>query len=76
MAKYVYVLSTGIIRAERGPIVLHDGDVWDADDPFVIERPDLFSEDPPVVHNTRDIPTPKRESYAVTATRKPNVIVR
>jgi hypothetical protein len=32
---------------------LIDGSAWDADDPFVRARPDLFTDEPATVHSTR-----------------------
>lgn len=41
-------------------VTIHRGDVWFADDPFVIARPDLFSSTPLIVCSTvgKDSPEP------------------
>lgn len=33
-------------------ITLYEGEVWFRDDPFVQDRQDLFSDDPPRIHST------------------------
>lgn len=50
---YVFALNDGISTAPDGAMVTTArGQVWDAADPFVAQRPDCFSAEPPVVHNT------------------------
>ncbi len=51
---YVYANNDGLVpnEATGGTVMLHPGEVWVADDPFVLSRPDLFSETPTVVHST------------------------
>lgn len=61
---YVYANNDGMVlnEATGGTVMLHPGEVWDASDPFVLSRPDLFSATPTVVHATtgqqRLTPTP------------------
>lgn len=53
MGEFVYALTDGInYRSDASVVTTHRGTVWAADDPFVTERPDLFSAVPSVVHNT------------------------
>lgn len=51
---YVYANCDGLVmnNAGGGSVMLRPGEVWFADDPFVLSRPDLFSELPTVVHST------------------------
>lgn len=51
--EYVFALADGVSTAPAGAMVTTArGQVWAADDPFVAQRPDLFSQTPPTVHNT------------------------
>lgn len=51
--QYVFALADGVSTAPDGAMVTTArGQVWAADDPFVTQRKDLFSETPPVVYNT------------------------
>lgn len=53
MDRFVFALVDGVSTAPDGALVTTArGQVWAADDPFVAQRPDLFSETPSVVHNT------------------------
>jgi hypothetical protein len=66
---YVYASFGGtVLYAPTGAVEMSVGDVWFADDPFVAERPDLFSQTPPVVRTTvgKDAPAPT----ALTAKRR------
>lgn len=46
---YVYANSTVSVTNPNGvSFTLHRGEVWDADDPLVKHRPDLFSKVPVV----------------------------
>lgn len=46
--KIVYAASTcGASTAEGIGVNLRAGDPWAADDPFVLARPELFSDEPP-----------------------------
>lgn len=50
---HVFALTDGVSTAPDGAVVTTArGQVWEADDSFVLARPDLFSVDPPLVHNT------------------------
>ena len=43
-ANIAVAISSSIIVGRGGVrIVVHPGDAWDADDPFVLAHPDLFS---------------------------------
>lgn len=61
--EYVYSANDGLVS--WGPtgssIRMRPNDVWHADDPFVLARPDLFSATPVIVHSTEG-----RESPATT----------
>lgn len=48
---------------------LTEGDAWDADDPFVLARPDLFSERP--IRVRRTVPKQATDTPVETATREP-----
>lgn len=41
-------------------VILHiiAGEAWAADDPFVLARPDLFTDSPPVIRRTAPAPAP------------------
>lgn len=62
--EYVYSRNDGFVlnEATGGNVMLRPGEIWWADDPFVVSRPDLFSVTPTIVHSTtgRDAlpPTP------------------
>lgn len=49
---YKYVAATCVVyeNGRRYPLVVND--VWDADDPLVASRPDLFVDSPPKVHKS------------------------
>lgn len=57
---YVYSANEGLVlnEVQGGRVFMQRGDVWFADDPFVLGRPDLFSASPTLVHSTvgRDTP--------------------
>ena len=44
--------STGFI------VHIVEGEVWAADDPLVLARPDLFTDSPPVIRRTAPAPAP------------------
>lgn len=52
--QYVYSANDGMVanNVSGGTIYLRAGDVWWADDPFVLARPDLFSATPTLIHST------------------------
>lgn len=65
MTEFVYAAAGDplsiITWGPRGnAVTIHRGDVWWADDPFVLARPDLFSSTPLIAHSTigRDSPEP------------------
>jgi len=51
---YAYANTDGRVAniASGGNVMLRPGDVWFADDPFVLSRPELFSSTPTIVHST------------------------
>lgn len=50
-------LSTG--NPANGVIInMVEGEVWAADDPFVLARPDLFTDSPPLIRRTAPAPAP------------------
>lgn len=50
-------LSTG--NPANGVIInMTEGEVWAADDPFVLARPDLFTDSPPLIRRTAPAPAP------------------
>lgn len=59
--EYVYAVSDGMVlnNVSGGTVMLHRGEVWFADDPFVQARSDLFSTTPVVVHSTAGQPSPE-----------------
>lgn len=64
MQAIVHANAHGSVRYEGQIIRLLPGQPWAADDPFVIARPDLFTDDPAFVHRTTIAPVE-------TATRRP-----
>lgn len=60
--EYVYAVGDGMVlnRVAGGTVLLRRGDVWFADDPFVVSRPEMFSTTPPFVNSTvgRSSPEP------------------
>jgi hypothetical protein len=46
-----YTTTTGM-PGNPAPIYVEEGDAWDADDPLVKSRPNLFSDVPPMVHSS------------------------
>lgn len=61
---YAYSLNDGVIMWGGGGncITTRRGDIWFADDPFVQDRPDLFSAEPPIVHSTAPGGRPQHEA--------------
>jgi hypothetical protein len=37
-------------RGSKYPTTVREGEAWHADHPLVVDHPDAFSDDPPVVH--------------------------
>jgi len=58
--EFVYSVNDGFVT--WGPtgssIRMRPNDIWHADDPFVVARPDLFSATPVTVHSTIGKPAP------------------
>jgi hypothetical protein len=50
--RIVYAAAQCSVRHNNMTIRLMPGDPWDASDPFVRARPDLFSDVPAMVHRT------------------------
>lgn len=45
--KFVFAANTCVASTGSGRLVrLREGEAWDADDPFVRERPELFEDEP------------------------------
>lgn len=57
-----FVYATSQTLSLWGPtgssVMLHPNDVWFADDPLVLARPELFSSTPVVVHSTQGRESP------------------
>jgi hypothetical protein len=55
---YVYSANEGLVlnEVQGGTVMMRRGEVWRADDPFVLARPDLFSQTPTVLHSTLGLP--------------------
>ena len=66
--KLVYALTTGTVvdPATGLKVRLTELEPWDANDPFVKARPDLFSDTPKTVRRTR-----KAETQVETASKAP-----
>jgi hypothetical protein len=59
--EFVYSNNHGLVAWGPGSsIMMTRNEVWYADDPFVLARPDLFSTTPVIVHSTigKDSPAP------------------
>jgi len=56
--EYVYSANDGMVQnnVAGGSVFMRPGEVWRADDPFVLARPELFSAVPTVLHSTLDLP--------------------
>jgi hypothetical protein len=50
--QYVFASATTSVKApgDKYPTTIHQGSVWHAGSPMVLANPDLFTDDPPVVH--------------------------
>lgn len=74
--EYVYSANDGMVanNVSGGTVFMRPGEVWRADDPFVLARPDLFSRVPTVLHSTQGLsqlePVPLGESKPATGQRK------
>lgn len=70
--KYVYALSTGtVVNPATGlKVRLTELEPWDATDPFVLARPDLFSEAPRIVRRTVPASAPIEAATKAPGARK------
>lgn len=65
MPEYVHPNCAAVVAHEGGRVRLNPADTWDAGDPFVKARPDLFSSDPiQVAHSTGFEPGVERATRA------------
>lgn len=65
MPEYVHPNCAAVVSYEGGRVRLNPADTWDAADPFVLARPDLFSSDPiQVAHSTGFAPGVERATRA------------
>lgn len=67
---YKFATMTGGVGDPNRPgiiVRLTVGAAWDADDPFVKARADLFSDEPPEVHSTRKTPVRAKVEQATAA---------
>jgi hypothetical protein len=68
--EFVFANMDGLVLNYQGDganVMLHSGDVWFADDPFVLRRPELFSTTPPVAFSTVGRQAPPATPLAVPA---------
>lgn len=74
MSEYVYPNCRAVVAWQGGRVRLNPGQSWDADDPFVKERPELFDIDPRRVSRTEIPETTTRAPGEVrdTPPRKPS----
>lgn len=49
---YAYPNCNTVVYEDGLRVALHIDQIWDAADPFVVKRPDLFSSAPAHVHRT------------------------
>lgn len=65
MPDYVHPNCVAVVRHGGGRVRLNPADTWDAADPFVLARPDLFSTDPlAVAHSIGYEPPVERATRA------------
>lgn len=50
--RFVFAKGTGVTTVDGSRVNLTAGEAWDADDPVVATRPDLFTDSPPFVRRT------------------------
>ncbi|XVQ83172.1 hypothetical protein ACQP2K_30660 [Microbispora siamensis] len=55
---YRFAIFAGGVRWNGAVVRLEIGQAWAADDPFVTARPELFTDEPAMVHRT--VPAPER----------------
>lgn len=63
MANIVYPTLTGWVGVPPYPRFLHANEPWDADDPFVVEHPEFFS-DAPQIEPRRSVPVVEQATAA------------
>ncbi len=63
----VYANTEGVVMWSQGQSPLVLGEVWDSEAPLVLERPDLFSEEPTLVRGRRATPLPSAPVESATA---------
>lgn len=70
---FVYAASEGLVqnRVDGGTVMMRRGDVWWADDPFVLSRPELFSATPLTVQSTRGRQHPEPTPLGVPELAEP-----
>lgn len=58
--EFVFAANDGQVSwgPTGGTVWMRPNDLWWADDPFVVARPDLFSSTPTFVHSTSNRPHP------------------
>jgi hypothetical protein len=52
MSQLKFVNATGLVGGPNGPLMLHEGDVWDASDPLVKRHSAWFDDEPKLVHTS------------------------
>lgn len=68
---FAYTIADQIVYLpDGGMVTLHRGEVWNAEDPFVVERPHLFSSTPIIIRNTLGATTPDPSPLGVAKPRK------
>jgi len=67
--EYVFSANDGLVRWSDTRVSMSPNDVWFADDPFVVARPDLFSTTPLVVHSTQGRQAPPAAPLAAAAAK-------
>lgn len=73
MTKIVYAQDTLVAGIDDMALVLHAGDVWAADDPLVLSRPELFGPEPPEQTIRRTSPAPVVEQATQAPGERRNV---
>lgn len=70
--EFVYSANDGNVAWGNGSwVAMRPNDIWYADDPFVLARPDLFSATPLIVHSTQS-----RDNPPVTPVQRAKPVVR
>lgn len=68
---YVYANCNGAVYEDGLRVQLEQDQIWDANDPFVKKRPDLFSATPRKVNNTTGSHVAVRRGPVESATAAP-----